>query len=168
MAGGKSSQLADDRQTDMVSLISLAVRFSLDVQYDKLGTFSARSGGLSVTCIVSTCSIRRECVLLPPHGRSVTDFQPTKSFQICFFYTWKKSRLTFILLPPLSLSFARPRVPVKCVLQVRVVKSAKDRSFEAIRTSVGKIRTTMKINDWNGIQANFDECNKHVDKSKVF
>lgn len=51
--------------------------------------------------------------------------------------------------------------------QVRVVKSAKDRSFEAIRTSVGKIRTTMKINDWNGIQANFDECNKHVDKSKV-
>lgn len=61
---------------------------------------------------------------------------------------------------------------VRCVwslplLQVRVVKSAKDRSFEAIRTSVGKIRTTMKINDWNGIQANFDECNKHVDKSKV-
>ena len=48
-----------------------------------------------------------------------------------------------------------------------MVKSAKDRSFEAIRTSVGKIRTTMKINDWNGIQANFDECNKHVDKSKV-
>lgn len=51
--------------------------------------------------------------------------------------------------------------------QVRVVKSAKDRSFEAIRTSVGKIRTKIKINDWNGIQANFDECNKHVDKSKV-
>lgn len=50
---------------------------------------------------------------------------------------------------------------------MRVVKSAKDRSFEAIRTSVGRIRTTMKINDWNGIQANFDECNKHVDKSKV-
>lgn len=47
------------------------------------------------------------------------------------------------------------------------MKSAKDRSFEAIRTSVGKIRTKIKINDWNGIQANFDECNKHVDKSKV-
>ncbi|CAN0117315.1 unnamed protein product, partial [Ectocarpus sp. 4 AP-2014] len=51
--------------------------------------------------------------------------------------------------------------------EVRVVKSAKDRSFEAIRTSVGKIRTKIKINDWNGIQTNFDECNKHVDKSKV-
>lgn len=53
------------------------------------------------------------------------------------------------------------------VLQVRVVKSAKDRSFEAIRTAVGQIRTKIKINDWNGIQTNFDECNKHVEKSKV-
>ncbi len=53
------------------------------------------------------------------------------------------------------------------LLQVRVVKSAKDRSFEAIRTSVGQIRSKIKINDWNGIQSNFDECNKHVDKSKV-
>lgn len=51
--------------------------------------------------------------------------------------------------------------------QVRVVRSAKDRSFEAIRTSVAKIRNHIKINDWNGIQADFDECNKHVDKSKV-
>lgn len=51
--------------------------------------------------------------------------------------------------------------------QVRVVRSAKDRSFEAIRTSVVKIRNHIKINDWNGIQADFDECNKHVDKSKV-
>lgn len=49
-----------------------------------------------------------------------------------------------------------------------MVKSAKDRSFEAIRTSVGKIRNHIKINDWNGIQADFDECNKHVDKSKVW
>lgn len=47
------------------------------------------------------------------------------------------------------------------------MKSAKDRSFEAIRTAVGKIRNHIKINDWNGIQADFDECNKHVDKSKV-
>lgn len=53
------------------------------------------------------------------------------------------------------------------MLQVRVVKSAKDRSFEAIRTSVAKIRNHIKINDWNGIQGDFDECNKHVDKSKV-
>ncbi|CAN0428983.1 unnamed protein product, partial [Laminaria digitata] len=51
--------------------------------------------------------------------------------------------------------------------QVRVVKSAKDRSFEAIRTTVLKIRNHIKINDWNGIQADFDECNKHVEKSKV-
>lgn len=51
--------------------------------------------------------------------------------------------------------------------QVRVVKSAKDRSFEAIRTAVGRIRNHIKINDWNGIQADLDECNKHVDKSKV-
>lgn len=51
--------------------------------------------------------------------------------------------------------------------QVRVVKSAKDRSFEAIRTSVTRIRNHIKINDWNGIQTDFEECNKHVDKSKV-
>lgn len=51
--------------------------------------------------------------------------------------------------------------------QVRVAKSAKDRSFEAIRNAVGKIRNHIKINDWNGIQADFEECNKHVDKSKV-
>lgn len=51
--------------------------------------------------------------------------------------------------------------------QVRVVKSAKDRSFEAIRTSISKIRNHIKINDWNGIQSDFDECNKHVEKSKV-
>lgn len=52
-------------------------------------------------------------------------------------------------------------------MQVRVVKSAKDRSFEAIRTTVIKVRNHIKINDWNGIQADFDECNKHVEKSKV-
>ncbi|CAN0229016.1 unnamed protein product [Discosporangium mesarthrocarpum] len=51
--------------------------------------------------------------------------------------------------------------------EVRVVKSAKDRSFEAINISVGKIRNHMKINDWNGIQTEFDECNKHIDKSKA-
>lgn len=48
-----------------------------------------------------------------------------------------------------------------------MVKSAKDRSFEAIRSCVAKIRNHMKINDWNGIQTDFDECNKHMDKSKV-
>lgn len=61
-------------------------------------------------------------------------------------------------------------VPPVCVcvcVQVRVVKSAKDRSFEAIRTTVVKIRNHIKINDWNGIQTDFDECNKHVEKSKV-
>lgn len=52
-------------------------------------------------------------------------------------------------------------------MQVRVVKSAKDRSFEAIRNSVTRIRNHIRINDWNGIQTDFEECNKHVDKSKV-
>ncbi|KAG5177289.1 eukaryotic translation initiation factor 3 subunit C [Tribonema minus] len=51
--------------------------------------------------------------------------------------------------------------------EVRVVKSAKDRSWEAIKTSCSKIRNHLKINDWNGTQTVFDELCRQMDKAKV-
>jgi translation initiation factor 3 subunit C len=51
--------------------------------------------------------------------------------------------------------------------EVRVVKSAKDRSWEAIKVGVSKVRNNLKINDWNGVQTGFDDLNKQMEKAKA-
>eukprot|EP00632_Arachnochrysis_sp_CCMP2950_P011227 CAMPEP_0185693530 /NCGR_PEP_ID=MMETSP1164-20130828/3287_1 /TAXON_ID=1104430 /ORGANISM="Chrysoreinhardia sp, Strain CCMP2950" /LENGTH=830 /DNA_ID=CAMNT_0028360325 /DNA_START=12 /DNA_END=2500 /DNA_ORIENTATION=+ len=49
----------------------------------------------------------------------------------------------------------------------RVVRSAKDRAWDGMRAVVAKVRNSMKINDWTGIQTEFDALNKMVDKAKT-
>ena len=48
----------------------------------------------------------------------------------------------------------------------RVVKSAKDRAFEAFEAHARSIRNGMKIRDFNKIQAEFDALTKALTKSK--
>jgi len=48
----------------------------------------------------------------------------------------------------------------------RIVKSAKDRAFEAFETHVKTIRNAMKIRDFNKIQSQFDELTKAMAKGK--
>ena len=48
----------------------------------------------------------------------------------------------------------------------RVVKSAKDRAFEAFEAHVRTIRNAMKIRDFNKIQSEFDELTKAMAKGK--
>jgi translation initiation factor 3 subunit C len=49
----------------------------------------------------------------------------------------------------------------------RVVRSEKDRAWENIFERVLKIRSAMKINDWNLIHEEFEDVNKQIDKSKM-
>ena len=48
----------------------------------------------------------------------------------------------------------------------RVVKSEKDKRFEAIREIIDKIKDKMKIKDFSAIHDLFDELNKQVEKAK--
>jgi translation initiation factor 3 subunit C len=48
-----------------------------------------------------------------------------------------------------------------------VVRSQKDRTIEAIRAKVNRIKSCRKNNDWSAVQDEFEEVNKLVDKSKV-
>ncbi len=47
------------------------------------------------------------------------------------------------------------------------LRSAKDRSWEAIRGTCTKVRNGLKINDWNGVQTAFDELSKHMEKART-
>ncbi len=49
----------------------------------------------------------------------------------------------------------------------RVVRSAKDKAWDAMEKLVGKIKNSMKINDWNGIQTDWDLLCKQVEKQKT-
>ena len=49
----------------------------------------------------------------------------------------------------------------------RVVKSAKDRAWDGMKAVVAKIGNSKKIGDWNGIQTEFENLNKMVDKAKM-
>lgn len=51
--------------------------------------------------------------------------------------------------------------------EVRVVKSAKERTFEALEDYIKKIRNAMKIKDYSTIQSNYDELIKTVSTSKT-
>jgi translation initiation factor 3 subunit C len=48
----------------------------------------------------------------------------------------------------------------------RVVKSAKDRTWDSLRDIVKKIHNAMKTDDWPKIQDEFNELNSKIDKSK--
>lgn len=49
----------------------------------------------------------------------------------------------------------------------RVVRSAKDRAWDGMKLEVTKLKNSMKINDWTGIQTEFDTLNKMIDKAKM-
>ena len=49
----------------------------------------------------------------------------------------------------------------------RVVRSAKDRAWDGMRGVAGKLANARKINDWSGIQTEFEAFNKMVDKAKM-
>ena len=49
----------------------------------------------------------------------------------------------------------------------RVVRSAKDRTWDNIFEKVGKIRSAMKISDWGSIHDEFDRVNKEIPKAKM-
>ncbi|KAH8099181.1 hypothetical protein JL720_2165 [Aureococcus anophagefferens] len=49
----------------------------------------------------------------------------------------------------------------------RVVKSAKDRAWDGMKAVIAKIGNSKKIGDWNGIQTEFENLNKMVDKAKM-
>jgi len=51
--------------------------------------------------------------------------------------------------------------------EVRVVKSAKEKAWDSMKETVAKIKNHMKINDWNGIQTNFEDVNKQIEKAKT-
>ena len=48
----------------------------------------------------------------------------------------------------------------------RIVKSEKEKRYEAIRESIDKIKDKMKIKDFSAIHDLFDELNKQIEKSK--
>lgn len=50
---------------------------------------------------------------------------------------------------------------------MRVVKSQKDRTWDAILERIVRIRNARKTNDWSVIQDEFDEVNKMIEKAKV-
>jgi translation initiation factor 3 subunit C len=50
--------------------------------------------------------------------------------------------------------------------EVRVVRSAKDKAFEAMEKSCGAIKNYIKINDWSSILSEFDALAKSIEKSK--
>eukprot|EP00735_Rhodelphis_limneticus_P009130 TRINITY_DN2556_c0_g1::TRINITY_DN2556_c0_g1_i1::g.19161::m.19161 TRINITY_DN2556_c0_g1::TRINITY_DN2556_c0_g1_i1::g.19161 ORF type:complete len:969 (-),score=310.54,sp/Q9XHM1/EIF3C_MEDTR/40.77/0.0,eIF-3c_N/PF05470.7/6.9e-186,PCI/PF01399.22/5.7e+03,PCI/PF01399.22/1.5e-14,Baculo_DNA_bind/PF04786.7/0.015,Baculo_DNA_bind/PF04786.7/3e+03,DUF4363/PF14276.1/7.9,DUF4363/PF14276.1/21,TPR_2/PF07719.12/1.5e+04,TPR_2/PF07719.12/2.1,TPR_2/PF07719.12/1.5e+03,PTS_IIA/PF02255.11/5.8e+03,PTS_IIA/PF02255.11/1.5,PTS len=49
----------------------------------------------------------------------------------------------------------------------RVVKSAKDKRFEALQEIVNKIKNHIKINDWNAINTDFEDLNRQLAKSRT-
>jgi hypothetical protein len=51
--------------------------------------------------------------------------------------------------------------------EVRVVKSQKDKAFEAMYNSITRIRNAKKTSDWPVIQDEFAKMNKLVEKSRV-
>lgn len=51
--------------------------------------------------------------------------------------------------------------------EVRVVKSQKDKAWDSMRDAIGRIRSAMKINDWNIIFDEFKVANKLIEKAKM-
>ena len=49
----------------------------------------------------------------------------------------------------------------------RVVKSAKDRAWDGMKAEVKKMKNSIKINDWNGIQLIFGMLNSMLEKAKM-
>ena len=51
--------------------------------------------------------------------------------------------------------------------EARVVRSQKDRAWDAIREGVNKIKNARKNEDWSLFQDEFDAVNKKIEKSKM-
>lgn len=51
--------------------------------------------------------------------------------------------------------------------EVRVVKSHKDKAWDSMRDSIGRLRSAMKINDWKVISEEFIVTNKIIEKSRM-